>query len=265
MNNQSPIGIFDSGIGGLTVLKSLMQKMPKETYIYFGDTAHVPYGNKSKEVVIKYSLKICNFLVAKKVKLIIVACNTSSSLAITILKTKLSIPIIDVINPMKFYIQSNKHLNKIGIIGTHNTISSNAYNQVILSVNDKITIYSTACPLFVPIIEEGLENHEIAYIMVKKYLEPLIRQNIQILILGCTHYPIIKNTIMKTIPNNIYIIDSAENTANYVLNYLQKNDMLAETIIKELVCYVSDESRHFEQFAKEYLQLPNLRLKTIQI
>ena len=113
MNNQSPIGIFDSGIGGLTVLKSLMKKMPKETYIYFGDTAHVPYGNKSKEVVIKYSLKICNFLVAKKVKLIIVACNTSSSLAITILKTKLSIPIIDVINPMKFYIQSNKHLNKI--------------------------------------------------------------------------------------------------------------------------------------------------------
>ncbi len=265
MNNKLPIGIFDSGLGGLTVLKALMQAMPTESYVYFGDTAHVPYGNKSKAVIIKYVLKICQFLKKKNVKLIIVACNTASSLSIKILKTEFSIPIIDVITPMKYFIQSNKKINKIGVIGTHNTITSKAYNTTILSINSQIKIYSVACPLFVPIIEEGLANDEIAHIMVKKYLKPLIEYKIQILVLGCTHYPIIKNTIFKTIPNTISIIDSAEATASYVKNYLRYNQLSVVTDSHSLICYISDESSHFDQFAKEYLQIPNLQLQTIQL
>jgi len=265
MNNNLPIGIFDSGLGGLTVLKALQQAMPQESYIYFGDTAHVPYGNKSQEVVTKYTLKICHFLKSKNVKLIIVACNTASSLSIAILKSELSIPIIDVITPMKNIVQLNKKINTIGVIGTHNTITSKAYDHAILSVNSNIKIYSVACPLFVPIIEEGLANDEVAHIMVKKYLQPLIEYKIQILILGCTHYPIIKKTMTKIIPHTISIIDSAEETASYINHYLKQNQLHTLTNPDPLICYVSDYSMHFEQFAKAYLQLSNFQLQTIQL
>jgi glutamate racemase len=265
MSNKLSIGIFDSGLGGLTVLKALMTAMPNESYIYFGDTAHVPYGNKSKETVTNYALQICQFLKKKNVKLIIVACNTATSLSIKTLKSQLTIPIIDVITPIQHILKSNKQIKTIGIIGTYNTVVSKAYNNTILSVNSKINIYATPCPLFVPIIEEGLANHQIAYLMVKKYLAPLIAQNIQMLILGCTHYPIIKNTIVKSIPQTISIVDSAEATTNYVQDYLLSNNLQSGSKSSSLILYISDYSIHFEQFAKEYLQLSNLQLQTIQL
>ena len=196
MNKNLPIGVFDSGLGGLTVLKALQKKLPNESFIYIGDTAHVPYGNKSKSSIIHYSTTLSNFLInTYNVKMIIVACNTASAIAITTLQNLFPIPVLDVINPMTKILSKHKTLQRIGIIGTYNTIQSKSYNKLLRNINPKLQISSQACPLFVPIIEEGLENHPIAKLMIHDYLSPLIGNDIEALILGCTHYPILKKTI----------------------------------------------------------------------
>ena len=202
---NQPIGIFDSGLGGLTVLKELKKQMPQEKFIYFGDTAHVPYGNKSPETIKKYCKEITNFLLTKNIKLIIVACNTASSTALkTIKKNAKTTPVIDVISASLQTIKTLQNIKKIGIIGTETTINSKSYYKQIKKENPKIEIISQACPLFVPIIEEGLFNHTIADKAAKMYLKKINNKQINALILGCTHYPIIKKTIKKNISNNIY-------------------------------------------------------------
>ena len=265
MKNNLPIGIFDSGLGGLTVLKALQEALPEESYLYFGDTAHVPYGNKSQAAIINYTTKIITFLEEKKVKLIIIACNTASSLAIKTLQKHTQIPIIDVITPTKKIIQNMLPINKIGIIGTHNTIVSSAYNKVISRINNKIKIYSIACPLFVPIIEEGLHNHEIAHIMSNAYLAPLIKNKIELLILGCTHYPIIKPTILSKFSTPINIIDSAQETALFVKDFLYSNKLQTRNKNKFIKCFISDPSIHFEKFAKTLLKKPALNIETVKL
>jgi len=268
MNNHLPIGIFDSGLGGLTVLKALQKLLPHESFIYIGDTAHVPYGNKSKEAVIGYSEKITNFLFSKKVKLIIVACNTVSAVAMKQLRNQLSIPIIDVITPIEFLLKQYKfnEIKKIGIIGTYNTIHSKAYDKVILKYNNKLTILSKACPLFVPIIEEGLQNHIIAKHACKEYLAGFNNQKIDCLILGCTHYPIISETIKSELSKDIKIIDSAHTTAEFILHLLNDLNLLNRsknnTIIEILV---TDLTLGFKKFAQKILQDEKLEVHKISV
>jgi len=267
MNNmQQPIGIFDSGLGGLAVLKQLNKILPKETFVYFGDTAHVPYGNKSKKTIIKYSKQIVSFLESKKVKLIVVACNTASSTALEILQTKTDIPILDVVAPSIRKAIKTTQNKKIGIIATKTTIDSGKYQNEIKKINNKIETYSQACPLLVPIIEEALFNHKITQEAIDIYLSK-IKDNIDTLILGCTHYPLIKKQISTSLNNNIYIVDSSIETAKDVKNYLMKKKLLSnkeKTTANQF--YVSDDPLKFSSTAKILLNencdnIANIELK----
>ena len=261
--NNNPIGIFDSGLGGMTVLKKLIKIMPNESFIFFGDTAHVPYGNKSIESIQKFSIEIVEFLQTHSVKLIVVACNTASAVAIEAMQQKVSVPIIGVITPIAQYLNSNSEYMKVGIIGTQNTINSNAYNKVIANFNSEIEITSQACPLFVPIIEEGLENHKIATMIVKEYLSIFIKDKIDLLILGCTHYPIIQPIIQTFLPHTIQITDSASIVSEEVLKYLKDNHLLNSDNHGEVKVFVSDEPQQFAKHASKYLGKPISDIKKI--
>ncbi|MCM8788009.1 MAG: glutamate racemase, partial [Candidatus Omnitrophica bacterium] len=227
MNNK-PIGIFDSGVGGLTVFKEIRRLLPKEDLIYFGDTARVPYGNKSKATIIKFSTENILFLLQKQVKLVVIACNTSSSLALDYLKDIFNIPIIGVIDAgVKKAVQlsSNK---RIGIIGTRSTINSRSYETKIKKIDKNIKIYSCACPLFVPLVEEGLIYGKIVKEVIKMYLEPFKKFDIDTLILGCTHYPLLKKEIAKYLVG-VNIVDSAKEIAIATFNLLKEKNLFKTT------------------------------------
>ena len=265
MNTNLPIGVFDSGLGGLTVLKALQKKLPNESFIYIGDTAHVPYGNKSKSSIIHYSTTLSNFLInTYNVKMIIVACNTASAIAITTLQNLFTIPVLDVINPMTKILSKHKTLQRIGIIGTYNTIQSKSYNKLLRNINPKLQISSQACPLFVPIIEEGLENHPIAKLMIHDYLSPLIENDIEALILGCTHYPILKKTIHSLIPREVEVIDSSDILSSYAKQYLNQQKLINISSNVTTKLLVTDASSHFNQFASKILNDNFCSISTIQ-
>ena len=266
MNKNLPIGVFDSGLGGLTVLKALQKKLPKESFIYIGDTAHVPYGNKSRSSIINYATTLSTFLINKyNVKMIIVACNTASSIAINTLQKQFTIPILDVISPMEKLLSKHKSFQCIGVIGTHNTIQSKSYNKLLLRINPKLKILSRSCPLFVPIIEEGLENHPIAELMIHEYLSPLIENNIDALILGCTHYPILKKTINKLISKEIEIIDSSAILSSYTKQYLNQHQLININSHITTQLLVTDFSEHFNRFASKILNNNFCSISTIQL
>ena len=265
MNKNLPIGVFDSGLGGLTVLKALQKKLPNESFVYIGDTAHVPYGNKSKSSIINYTTTLSTFLInTYNVKMIIVACNTASAIAITTLQSLFPVPILDVINPMEKLLSEHKALQHIGIIGTHNTIQSKSYNKLLFKINPQLKISSQACPLFVPIIEEGLEKHPIAELMIHEYLSPLIENNIEALILGCTHYPILKKTIHSLIPRKIEIIDSSDVLSSYAKQYLNHYKLMNSSSNISTKLLVTDASSHFNQFASKILNNNFCSISTIQ-
>ena len=253
--NNYAIGVFDSGLGGLTVLHELKQIMPYEKFIYFGDTAHIPYGNKSKSTIEKYCLDIINFLETKKIKLIIVACNTASSVALKKIKKHTKIPIIDVVSPCVLNAISKTKNNRIGIIGTETTISSKSYQKQIRTINKNIKIFSRSCPLFVPVIEEGETQQQFVIDIAKFYLNKFNKHNIDVLILGCTHYPMIKDIIKKTLNSNIRIIDSAISTAKHVNDYLDnKNNKSDNNKIVYDEYYVSDKMVRFYDIANMFLK-----------
>ncbi|GIX41537.1 MAG: glutamate racemase [Leptospiraceae bacterium] len=221
MNSKS-IGIFDSGLGGLTVLAELIHQLPEENYIYVGDTARVPYGSRSKDTVIKYSLEIASFLIKQDIKLLIVACNTASAYALDILKKHFDIPIIGVIEPgvEAFFNQSSQ--TSVAVIGTRATIKSNAYTNLIHYKDPEISVFSKPCPLFVPLVEEGWINHPITKEVIKEYLQEIIDKNIVDLILGCTHYPLLKQDILEIYPQ-FNLIDSSKETAKLVKKLITEN------------------------------------------
>jgi glutamate racemase len=267
--NNSPIGIFDSGLGGLTVFKEIRKILPSEDLIYFGDTARVPYGNKSKETVIKYSSEILEFLTGKGVKIVIAACNTSSSLALGDLRSRAGIPVFGVIEPgAKKAVQVSSGGN-IAVIGTSATIKSRAYSIAInkeiaflsgdksIRFNGGFKITEKACPLFVPLVEEGLLNMEIARSVINYYLSSLIAEKPSCLVLGCTHYPMLRDLISAEIGGNTEIIDSGIETAGAVKNYLEENGMLKEGEEKggELF-FVSDDVEKFKELGGKFLGRP---------
>ncbi len=222
--NTRPIGVFDSGLGGLTVLAELIRILPNENFIYVGDTARVPYGSRSKETIQKYSLEIATYLVRKNIKLLVVACNTSSSYALDILKKNFTIPIIGVIEPAIHSFFKNSQNTSVAVIGTRATINSKAYPEKIQTIDPEIYIYSKACPLFVPLVEEDMIQNQVTYEVVKEYLQEIVDKKIQDIILGCTHYPLLKNAILKIYPH-LNLIDSSKETAIYVQKLLLEKDL----------------------------------------
>lgn len=224
---KRPIGIFDSGIGGLTVAKSVFNLLPNEDVIYLGDTARLPYGTKSKETVILYSIESLKFLLSKKVKMVIVACNTASSVAVPFLQKISKIPIIGVIAPGSKAASEKTKNARIGVIGTNGTVKSKAYIKEIKKNKKDVEIFSQPCSLFVQLAEDGWTDNEIALLTARKYLQPLKDKKVDTLILGCTHYPILKSTIRKAIGDKISLIDSGEETAKEVVKILDKENLLS--------------------------------------
>ncbi len=252
--SEKPIGIFDSGIGGLTVLGQIMRLLPNENLIYLGDEARVPYGSKSPSTVIKYSIENTNFLIKKGIKLLVVACNTASALSLSVLREKFDIPIIGVIEPgVRKALEVSKNL-KIGVIGTEATTKSDAYVREIIKNKLSAMVFQKACPLFVPLVEEGWVEEEVTYKIAEIYLSELREKEIDTLILGCTHYPLLKEVIQKTIGSNVYLVDSAVETAGEVRRILERERMMRisgrERYIK---FFVTDNPEKFSIMGKRFL------------
>ena len=220
------IGIFDSGIGGLTVLKELVKAMPQEDTLYLGDTARVPYGTKSPETVIRYAVEIASFLVKRDIKLLVVACNTASAVSLETLQERFPIPIVGVIEPGARRAAAVTRNGRVGVIGTEATIKSSAYTRAIKRVNPAIEVITRACPLFVPLAEEGWISNEVARLTAQSYLAGLKESGVDTLVLGCTHYPLIKEIIAEVMGEGIRLVDSAEETALTVAEILQGGGLL---------------------------------------
>ncbi|HRE41597.1 MAG TPA: glutamate racemase [Ignavibacteria bacterium] len=263
---KNPIGIFDSGIGGLTVAKSIFEQLPSEDIIYLGDTARLPYGTKSRETVILYSIECVKFLLKRKVKMIIIACNTASSVAIPFLKKITKIPVIGVIEPGATAAAKNTIKDRIGVIGTNGTINSKAYDLNIQKINKKIKVYSQVCSLFVQLAEEGWTDNKITGLICKEYLSPLKNKNIDTVILGCTHYPVLKKPIQKTLGKNIKLIDSGFETAKEVKNILLKKK-LSNTKNKKgnHRFFVTDYPNKFQEVSERFLGQKILDVKKIKL
>jgi len=247
VQRNKPIGIFDSGFGGLTVMSALSKMLPAENMIYFGDSAHVPYGSKSKEAVTGFSKDIAGFLISKDVKMIVVACNTASALALPVLQKTLKVPVVGVIEPgAKTAVRATKN-KKIGIIGTEGTVNSRTYEKAIKKIS-RCRVYTRACPLFVPLVEEGWNSGKITESIARAYLEPLLAKKIDTLVLGCTHYPLLKKVIGRIAGKDIELIDSADATAREVKDILLKNDLLSpEKMPGKRAFYASDNPEKFKK------------------
>ena len=262
--DQRPIGIFDSGVGGLTVVKQLLKKFPWESIVYFGDTARIPYGTKSEEIVRRYALEDSMFLLDKNVKVVVVACNTASAIAVSMLKEILPVPVIGVIEPgAKAAIKYTKN-QKIGVIGTAATIRSNSYTKGILALQPEAQIIPQACPLFVPLVEEGWIDEETTYLVAERYLQGLRLNKIDTLILGCTDYPLLRNAIQKTVGKKVKLVDSGVETAEEVELILKKNRLLAnmEQTPKNYF-YLSDMPYKFQEIAERFLERSIPHVETI--
>jgi glutamate racemase len=265
---KSPIGIFDSGIGGLTVVKSVMKRLPGEDIIYFGDTARVPYGIKSVETVKEYALQITDFLLKKKVKMIIVACNTvAASAQSEIIQKSNGIPVLDVVEAGARVAASEKGKNNlIGVIGTLATVGSGAYESAIKKLNPGVVVFSKACPLLVPLAEEGWTDNEIAFKTVEIYLADFAQKPLDSLILGCTHYPLFKETIRSVIKNpETKIVDSADSIADMAFSQLSKNNQLNPKERGSFECFVSDKPQRFQILAERFLGKPINRVEVVNM
>lgn len=248
------IGIFDSGIGGLTVFKAIEEALAHEHLIYLGDTARVPYGNKSRETITRYSIENTHFLLKAGVKAVVVACNTASALALPELQKQFSIPIIGVIEPGAQAAVETTKTGEIGIIGTEATIASASYTKAIQSLNPKTRVWGVSCPLFVPLAEEGWVNDEITEAVASKYLASFSKTPIDTLILGCTHYPILKKMISKVMGSEVKLVDSAEQTA-LALKALLKSHQLdrKDSSPRQETLFVTDSPARFNQVGRNFL------------
>jgi glutamate racemase len=215
------IGIFDSGVGGLTVLKEIVKSLPQEDTIYLGDTARVPYGTKSPETVIRYSRQITSFLVQRDIKLLVVACNTASAVSLDALKAEFSLPIVGVIEPGARRAAAVTRNGRVGVIGTEGTIKSSAYAKAIKRINPEIEVITRACPLFVPLAEEGWVDNDVARLTARTYLEGMKGAGVDTLVLGCTHYPLLKDVIAEVMGDGVQLVDSAAETAHTVAEILR--------------------------------------------
>lgn len=251
-----PIGVFDSGIGGLTVAKALRDLLPAERIVYLGDTARVPYGSRSPSTVERYSLEIANLLMERDAKIMVVACNTVSSVALAQLEQKLPVDVVGVIRPGAEAAVHETRTNHIGVIGTRATVRSGAYERAIKSMNSQAQVISRACPLLVPLIEEGFLRDPITDQMIARYLDPMLADGIDTLVLGCTHYPLLASAIRQHLGNKVGLVDSARNCALAVKALLQKTSLAAPAgSLGDLHVGLTDRPDNFLRVAKEALEL----------
>lgn len=249
-----PIGVFDSGLGGLTIVREIRRCLPNESIVYFGDMARLPYGTKSKEQILSFSIQNTLFLLKHKVKAVVVACNSSASAAYSFLKRHFNLPIIDVIQPAAESALMASRVKRIGLIATQATVSSLAYEKSLQSRDGGLQIFSAACPLFVPLVEEGWLEGKITDQIIQTYLKPLLRKKIDTLILGCTHYPLLREAIQKAVPSRVRIIDSVAPTVQKLASILDKKGLRYLSFRRgELRIYVSDKPRNFIRVGEKFL------------
>ncbi len=266
MEKEKPIGVFDAGIGGLTVVKRLASIMPTESIVYFGDTARVPYGSKSNDTVIEYSKQSARFLMKKGVKVIVVACNTASSVALDDLRKEFNVPVIGMIEPgAKMALQETK-TGRIGVIGTSATINNKAYSTKIKNIDNQIEVYEKACPLLVPLAEEGWIDHKATKLIVEEYLKDLKEKEIDTLVLGCTHYPILQNLIQEVMGENVKLIDSGVAAASIVKSEIQRIGFPTNAhAMGRQDFYVSDIPQKFKEVAELFLGKPLQFIKKVEL
>lgn len=251
---NAPIGVFDSGVGGLTVVREIMRQLPGENVIYFGDTARVPYGSKSKQTVLKYSRQIVRFLMTKNVKAIVIACNTASALALEDMRDEINVPIMGVVRPGARMAVEMTSTKSVGVIGTDATIKSGIYTDYIGKLDKNVTVVGKACPLFVPLVEEGLLEDRITDDMVERYLSELKQYNVDSLVLGCTHYPLLTNPIKRYMGPGVTLVNPAYETAKDLKRLLAEKDMLnTQSGNSNYEFYVSDCVDKFKAFADKVL------------
>lgn len=254
MNDARPIGIFDSGVGGLTVVSQIQDILPNEDVVYFGDTARLPYGTKSKETITKFSVENVELLMEHDVKMVVVACNTASSLSLDFLKRCFRVPVIGVIEPGAREAVSSTRNKRIGVIGTRATVSSGAYEKAVKKWGAKNKVFVQSCPLFVSLVEEGWIDGKVAYDVASIYLEPLSAKGVDTLILGCTHYPILKNVIKKIMGGKVCLVDSAKEVAKEARDILDASGLLNASAGKgKCVFLVSDEPARFARMGERFL------------
>lgn len=252
-----PIGVFDSGVGGLTVAREIMRQLPGERLIYFGDTARVPYGSKSKETITRYSRQIIRFLQEKGVKAIVVACNTASALALPQIRTEIAIPIIGVVKPGAKVAAEITRNGRIGVIGTEATIGSQIYTRVIHEHNPKAEVIGKPCPLFVPLVEEGWRKDPITEEIARRYLDSFQSSDIDTMIMGCTHYPLLRSTLRRILGESVTLVNPAYETAQSLKALLEEQDLVNDGQetgeVPQYQFYVSDAADKFKEFANTIL------------
>ena len=266
-NPKLPIGIFDSGIGGLTVVRQIHRVLPHEDLVYLGDTARVPYGSKSPGTVVRFACEDTQFLVQHNVKAVVVACNTVSAWALPTLERKFPVPIFGVIIPGAQAALKKTRNRRIGVIGTTTTVRSQAYSRAILSRDDSARVFTRACPLLVPLVEEGWINNKITQAILRAYLSPVLRRRIDTLVLGCTHYPLLKNVIRGVVGNQVALVDSAESCAQFLSERLDGTKLLAGKRRRAGVIqpFVTDEVERFDDVARLFLGVPTDRARKVDL
>ena len=272
-----PIGIFDSGVGGLTVYRALHNRLPNERFVYLGDTARVPYGTKSLATVERYAIENSQFLAEQGIKMLVVACNTASALALPKIREAIGLDVVGVIGPggRKAVEITKENLHpKIGVIATEATVQSDAYAEAIRRASETAEVFQTPCPLFVPLAEEMWTNEPETFSIARKYLQKLIDKNIDALVLGCTHYPILREVIQQTVGENVKLIDSGEATAEEVANLLKEKNLesnLTNQNRTRRLCddldhfYVTDAAERFARVAERFLGSPPAKLEAIEL
>lgn len=248
----APVGVFDSGVGGLTVVREMIRQLPNENIVYFGDTARVPYGSKSQNTIIRFSEQIIRFLKKRQVKAIVIACNTASALALEAVRDEFDVPIIGVVTPgARAAVEATRNM-KVGVVGTDATVQSGVYTQIIQEMNPHIGVIEKACPLFVPLVEEGFKEHHVTKEIIDYYLESMKNTNIDAMILGCTHYPLLRSKIRSYMGECIQIVNPAYETAMDLKKLLKEQDMEndgMEVLHSRYEFFVSDAADKFRQFA----------------
>ena len=269
MDKNAPIGVFDSGVGGLTVAREIMRQIPNERIVYFGDTARVPYGSKSKDNIIKFSRQIIRFLQTENVKAIVIACNTASALALDEMQQEFDLPILGVVKPGEKVAVETTANKRIGLIGTEANIRSGVYTRYIKSLDDEAKVFEKACPLFVPLVEEGWLHDDITLQVASRYLEELKEKDIDTLIMGCTHYPLIRSTIRKVMGDKVNLVNPAYETAIELKNLLERDNLANKCDVDSPSSmyrfYVSDAEEKFKLFANSILPFDITMTKQINI
>ncbi len=257
MHSELPIGVFDSGIGGLTVVRALMEHLPREGILYFGDTARVPYGVKSAETITQYATQITDFLVARRVKLLIVACNTMAAVAVDTIRARSPVPVLDVIEAGAAAAVAQTQRRRVGVIGTLATMDSGAYELAIRRLQPDATIHSRACPLFVPLVEEGWLDHPVTRLTAEEYLAPLLTAGIDTLVLGCTHYPLLQPLLQEVAGSSVQLVDSAHTTAQQAVRLLADMQLLNPAAsVPAYRYFVTDVPQRFQRIGGRFLDRP---------